>query len=287
MKRYFKGWYFKVEDGRRTAAFIPAIHADEAGTKTASIQIICENSTFCVPFSYDEFSSSQDFLRVRIGENVFSGKGMYLNMKAPGSTVCGSLRFGPLSPVCYDIMGPFRYVPLLECRHSIFSMTHTVNGTLTINNEKYTFDNGTGYIEGDRGRSFPSSYLWTQCNFEDAGPGSISLSVAEIPLGALHFTGIIGVVLWHGREYRIATYLGASVTVLKDGAVTVRQGKYSFTAKLLKRQERLLYAPVQGNMRRRIRESASCTAAYRFEENGEPLIDFSTDRASFEYEYDR
>lgn len=31
--------------------------------------------------------------------------------------------------------------------------------------------------------------------------GSLMLSVADIPLAGLHFTGIIGIVLWKGREW--------------------------------------------------------------------------------------
>ena len=34
-----------------------------------------------------------------------------------------------------------------------------------------------------------------------------------------------------------------------------------------------------------IHESHSCRAAYRFEKNGQALLDFQTDSASFEFEY--
>ena len=79
---------------------------------------------------------------------------------------------------------------------------------MCINGQKYYFRNAWGYWEGDCGRSFPKEYVWTQCFFND---GALMLSVADIPMAGIRFTGIIGVVLWRGKEYRIATYLGAKV----------------------------------------------------------------------------
>lgn len=42
------------------------------------------------------------------------------------------------------------------------------------------------------------------------------LSVADIPMAGIHFTGIIGAILWMGKEYRIATYLGARVVKIQN-----------------------------------------------------------------------
>lgn len=46
-----------------------------------------------------------------------------------------------------------------------------------------------------------------------------------------------------------------------------------------------LKAPVAGNMERTIWEGAACRALYRFYKKGNPVFDFETDKASFEYEY--
>lgn len=73
------------------------------------------------------------------------------------------------------------------------------------------------------------------------------------PVGPLQFTGIIGVVFLRGREYRLATYLGARITRLGDGAVEVRQGKYTLTARLIEKTTHPLYAPSGGAMNRIIR----------------------------------
>lgn len=179
-------------------------------------------------------------------------------------------------------MGPFQFVPFMLCRHSVFSMGHRINGQLTINGKEMRFQDGIGYIEGDCGTSFPERYIWTQCSFPS---GSLMLSVADIPLYGLHFTGIIGVVMLNGKEYRIATYLGAKAQHIGRNTVTVRQGDYMLTAKLFAKNAHPLLAPDHGNMNRTIHESASCKACYRFSHKGQTLCEFTSDRASFEFEY--
>lgn len=111
------------------------------------------------------------------------------------------------------------------------------------------------------------------------------LSVADIPFLGFHFTGIIGVVLLNGKEYRIATYLGAKVKRIDKNTVTVKQGDFQLTAKLIQKNEHQLYAPDNGRMCRIIHESASCKAYYQFSHKDEILCEFISERASFEFEY--
>lgn len=284
--KYFKGWYFKARSETQAIALIPATHTNGNADTFASIQIISDSGSWCAWFPKEQFSCNGNKLQITIDGNRFASKGLELNIRTDAVTASGRLEFGPLLPIRYDIMGPFKYVPFMECRHSVFSLTHTVNGILSINGEAYRFDDGTGYIEGDRGRSFPKSYAWTQCNFFDRSPGCIMLSVAEIPFLAMRFTGIIGVILWRGREYRIATYLGAKAVHIGDGELLISQGRFSITAKLIQKQGRPLFAPVGGGMERFIRESLSCTVYYSFKESGNLLFEFQTEIASFEYEYE-
>jgi hypothetical protein len=287
MKQYFKGWYFKVQSDKQAVAIIPAMHIDKSRKKSASIQIITESAAWALWFPYDQFICKGNQLQIKIGDNEFTQQGLKLHIETDTVSAYGDLQFGPLTPLAYDIMGPFCYVPFMECRHSVFSMTHQVKGTLHINQKEYRFDESVGYIEGDRGRSFPSVYLWTQCNFFDETPNSIMLSVAKIPLGFLDFTGIIGVIFWHGKEYRIATYLGAKVVKIGKGEIVIKQGGLKLTAVLIEKQGSLLYAPVSGNMERLIHESLFCTAYYMLEEDDRKIFEFRSDRASFEYEYDQ
>ena len=63
-----------------------------------------------------------------------------------------------------NIMGPFSYIPFMECNHAILSMENTVEGVININNDKINFHNNIGYIEKDWGYSFPKNYIWCQGN---------------------------------------------------------------------------------------------------------------------------
>lgn len=278
---YFKGWYFKCCGNNKTIAFIPAYHRGN-GRETALLQIITDETVFNIPFGSLKYSEKP--LCVKIGECELSESGIKIDIKNDEITITGELQFFCISPIKYDIMGPFCIIPFMQCRHSVYSMKHLVNGQITINGQRFDFENGQGYIEGDSGSSFPDRYIWTQCCF---GNGSLMLSVADIPLLGFHFTGIIGVVLLDRKEYRIATYLGAKVNRIGDNTVTVCQGGYELTAKLMKKNAQPLYAPVNGAMNRVIHESASCTAYYKFSRKGKTLCEFTSDIASFEFEYNK
>lgn len=276
---WFYGWYFKCQSDTQTLAVIPAVHRTQ-GKKTCSIQIITEECSWTVSLPAEAFR--QKGKMISIGRNRFGERGVRLEVCEPGLRVKGRLEFGPLFPLKYDIMGPFSLVPFLECRHSVWSMKHTVRGTVYINGAEYSFDGAEGYWEGDRGRSFPKEYIWTQCSFPE---GALMLSVADIPLAGFHFRGVIAIVLLNGREYRLATYLGAKTARIRNGLVRVVQGGLELEAKLLERTGKPLKAPAGGEMVRIIHESAACRARYRFRKKGRTLLAFGTDRASFEYEY--
>lgn len=308
----FYGWYLKCQSDTQTLSVIPAIHGT-GKKRTCSIQIITENGAWNVPYHGSAFhrigcgmlnAVSKDIM---IGKNRFGKNGISLSINVPGLEIKGKMDFGPLSPLKYDIMGPFSLIPFLECRHSVWSMLHPVSGTVYINEQKYTFWNDHGYWEGDRGRSFPKAYAWTQCFFHG---GSLMMSVAEIPIMGLRFNGIICIVLWHGKEYRLATYLGARVVRLQNGIIRIVQGDMVLEARLYKSEwlknarshvrghqadkrqseeqqssTHPLKAPIMGDMDRIIHESAECRASYRFRKGGQTLFAFKTGKASFEYEF--
>ena len=279
MQGYFYGWYLKCQSETYTLAVIPAVH--RTGRKcTCSVQIITEDGAWTADFPCEAFRRRRK--SVRIDKNLFCERGIRLSVHTPELTAEGKLIFGPLWPLKYDIMGPFSLVPFMECRHSVWSMCHSVNGKVCINGQNITFRNAVGYWEGDRGRSFPKEYVWTQCCFPG---GSLMLSVADIPIAGMHFTGIIGVVVWRGKEYRLVTYLGARADKVHDRKVRVVQGKLVLEAWLLEAAERPLKAPANGNMARTIQESAACRAFYSFRKGKQVLFSFETDKASFEYEY--
>lgn len=281
MREYFCGWYFKCQSSKQALAIIPAIHKSK-NNKLCSIQLITNEGVFNACFPYDEFYYQKKPFKVDIENNYFSIDGIKLCLNTPECSAVGFIQFGTLSPIKYDIMGPFRYVPFMECRHSIVSMMHTVTGKIEINGVTYHFDNDFGYIEGDRGYSFPKEYAWTHCFFEN---GSLMLSVANIPIGVFNFTGVIGIIKLGEEEYRLATYLGAKVKKIENGQIIIEQGDMILSVKLIKNNPLPLLAPVSGTMNRTIHESVSGSASYCFKKKGHTLLCFETKNASFEYEY--
>lgn len=279
MVTYFCGWYYRCQSDSQTLAIIPSIHkASDRGF--CNLQIITDGDAFQI--TLPDSKLKRNGLELSIDQNRFGSRGITLDIQAPALQVSGDLRFGPFSPIQYDIMGPFQYIPFLQCRHSILSMKHTVDGELNINGLCYRFVNSAGYLEGDRGSSFPREYAWTQCFFPG---GSLMLSVADVPVFGTHMTGIIGIVLLDGKEYRFATYLGAKAVRIKNGEVIVRQGNQTLTAKRLSAPGLPLQAPVCGSMNRTIYEHPSCNAYYRFEQNGHTILELNAKNAAFEYEY--
>lgn len=279
MREYFCGWYYRCQGDDGTLAVIPSFHKTKKGA-FCSIQLITDTHAFHARFPYDALRQEVD--HIAIGNNRFGADGLSLNLHTPQLSAVGELHLGPLSPIKYDIMGPFRYVPFMQCRHSVYSMRHSVDGALCVNGMPYRFCRGAGYLEGDRGHSFPKEYAWTQCNLPE---GAIMLSVADIPFGGLHFTGVIGVVLLHGKEYRLATYLGAKAVKIKDGEIIVRQGRLRLTVKQLGPMGHPLDAPVGGDMTRTIHEHPACKVYYRFSDGDTTLLNIEAPDAAFEYEY--
>ena len=279
MHKGFWGWYFKCQSGDKTFAVIPAIHKDKS-EKSCSIQLITESGSWnvCYPF----YVCSKSRSAVAIAGSQFGRHGIHLDIHTTELTAVGDVSFDGLTPINYDIMGPFCLVPFMECRHSVVSMKHRVTGEISINGISYVFNNGTGYWEGDRGRSFPKEYAWTQCVFQN---GSLMLSVADIPVGRRSFTGIIGVILIDGKEYRLATYLGAKAARIQGGEIIIKQGSMIFKAKQLENTAQNLRAPQAGSMARTIRENASCRAYYEFRSDEHTILALETPNASFEYEY--
>ena len=126
-------------------AVIPAV-PQIGKRRTCSIQIISDCDVWNVVFPSEMFRKERE--KIRIGENQFDGQGMRLKIRAQELTVDGKVSFGSLSPLRYGIMGPFTMVPFLECRHSVWSMRHLVNGTIHVNDQGFCFENARGYWEG-------------------------------------------------------------------------------------------------------------------------------------------
>ena len=143
-RSYFEGWYFKQQANGRTLAVIPGISMAADGSKTAFIQVITESASHFVAYPFSAFEARRSPLGVRIGQSVFTAEGLFLDIREPDLTLRGKLHYGELTPLESDIMGPFRSMPLMECRHRVISMRHTVQGRLNYQGETLVFDGGVG-----------------------------------------------------------------------------------------------------------------------------------------------
>lgn len=278
-RSYFCGWYYRCQSDDQTLAIIPSVHKTK-DAKFCTIQLITDTQAFHAQFPYSDFQENDG--QIRIGNNRFGKSGISLDIHTPEFQVAGSVRFGTFTPIKYDIMGPFQFVPFMQCRHSVYSMRHRVDGEIRVNGVPFMFRNAVGYLEGDRGHSFPKEYAWTQYSFPD---GALMLSVAGIPLGRFHFTGVIGVVLMHRKEYRLATYLGAKAVKIGNGEIVIRQGRFCLRVKQLGLPGHPLLAPIGGAMTRTIHEHPSCKVYYHFTDGAVTLLELEAPNAAFEYEY--
>ena len=136
MGDYFCGWYFKCQSAQQTLALIPAEHSHR-GQRSYSLQLIAPSGSWNVPLDCERAEVRRDRPHAVLGESVFSPQGVRLAVRTPQLQAEGALRFGPLSAIRYDIMGPFRYVPFLECRHCVASLRHRVTGELRVNGRLY------------------------------------------------------------------------------------------------------------------------------------------------------
>lgn len=283
---YFEGWYLKHQSRcGQSLALIPALHVDPAGRRSASLQVITNDGSWWLEYPATQLQADPNRFQIRLGQSCFSRQGCALNVAQNGILLQGTLNYGPFTAIRRDIMGPFAFFPGMQCSHGIISMGHSLEGTLDLNGTVLDFSGGTGYIETDRGRSFPDSYLWTQCLWNRPEHGSLMLAIASIPLPVGGFTGCICAIMHRGREYRLATYQGAKIVSWSSDGAIIRQGKYRLAVDRLQEQRQPLRAPVEGSMKRTIHESLCAAVRYRFWIGNELLFQHIDRYASFEKLY--
>lgn len=276
-RRYFEGWYYKCisADRKHAIALIPGMAAAPDGSKHAFIQAInaVNGKTWYFEFPYDEFSSSLNHLEINIGRNHFddtslkvdTGDGM-LN----GELTFTKIKAYPVSNFKPGIMGPFAFIPFMECYHAIVHLSHVLHGSITLDDEIMDFEGGAGYIEKDYGRSFPSNYLWLQASHFDGVDASFVFSRARIPFLGSEFPGYFAYFTdFKNITVRFATYNRSKLDKWEvdlenrkcHGELVNRSYRLVFTAEMSGGGR--LRAPVEGLMDREIIESITAIVNIR------------------------
>lgn len=268
-RNYFEGWYYKLIDSRmeNVLALIPGISMDKAGSDPhAFLQVLDVSRSGVCYLRYDltAFRFNPDRFEIEIGDNYFSEREICLDIRSDGLAVKGSLTFENIIPYPKTlfrpgIMGPYSFIPFMECYHGIVNIHHEISGQLVISGEEADFSKGYGYIEKDWGCSFPEAWIWLQSNHFNAGDVSLMFSVAKIPWMAKYFIGFISFIRIRDRMFHFATYTRAEIVSLsyKDNILTAvladRHMKMEITAR--HSTGGILKAPKNGLMSREILES--------------------------------
>ncbi len=258
----FNGYYYKHQKDGKTVSVITG----SAGRENF-VQVVTNEATYS--YNFDDSDANGV---------VFSGN--CLSLALPG--IQGDISYGEFLPPSRDVMGPFRHLPM-QCKHEVVSMRHELSGRLNFHDGCIDFDGGVGYIEGDRGRSFPACYTWVHCN-DFSNKGSVMMAIADIPITFFKFLGCIALLMVEDKEYRFGTYLGAKVVTAKSDVLCIKQGKYVLEALIEGDVSHELASPLKGKMTGRIRESNSCKGVFRLYENSRKLYEMTSENVSYENE---
>ncbi|GAB5490097.1 MAG: tocopherol cyclase family protein [Phototrophicaceae bacterium] len=286
---FFEGWYFKcvTADERQKWAFIPGIFKNKEANKShAFVQVLDGNngSAYYHRYSVDDFQAKDMAFDVQLGKNRFQIDHIQFDIDDDLGKITGDLRFIKQNPweislFAPGVMGPFGWLPFLECYHGICSLDHSIEGSLNIYGNEIDFSGGRGYIEKDWGQSFPTGYIWQQSNhFESVGT-SLTASFATVPNVGRTFAGFI-VGLWHGGQlYPFTTYNGTKIEYVRVTDEQVRWAlqnrQYRLEVEATRAEGGLLLGPEREDMHKRVDETLKSTIQAR-------LIERSNKRVIFE-----
>ncbi len=304
---FFEGWYFKFVDAseQHIAAIIPGVFlGKDRSTSHAFVQVLdgLSGSSTYHRYSLAQFAASDREFDVRVGPNHFRSDCLWLDLRQspsfggmrqspsfggvtePDQSLHGELKFDGLVPwpvtlTSPGIMGPYAFVPFMECYHGVLSLDHAVRGSLVMDGEIVNFDGGRGYIEKDWGQAFPQAWIWGQSNHFEKSGTSITISVATIPWLGNSFRGFI-IGLWHNRQlYRFTKYNGSKLTGLHltDAQVILRamNKTHRLEIEAARSEGGLLHAPYRIDMLQRVTESLTATIAVK-------LIEVQSEHVIFE-----
>lgn len=255
-KPWFEGWYVRVYTKEISFAIIFGLQTSKK-KKSAFIQFLDTHTgkSRYVEYPWRDVHIHQHPFQLRIRDNRLSMTSLSLRLPQLQADLFHSA-LTPLKSSAYapTIMGPFSYVPM-ECVHSIISLHHRVSGTLKLSDAVFHV-HGTGYMEKDRGTSFPSAYAWFQSNISEADQSCFFFSLAHIPFLKGSFQGCICVLMIRQHQLRFATYLGCrAIEDKQNHQIILKQYPLELQIRFSGDKGTTLASPKQGDMQGRIQET--------------------------------
>ncbi len=280
-RNYFEGWYFKMTDREMndTIAVIPGIAYGTAPEESHSfVQVLVAGKckTYYVKYDISDFKYKGDRFEVTIGDNYFSHSEIRLDISNDQLVMKGRLAFRnvvpfPKSILKPGIMGPFSYVPFMECHHGIVNIHHEISGQLSMMGSIIDFSGGCGYIEKDWGSSFPEAWIWLQSNHFGSDDVTLMFSVAKIPWLGRFFMGLISFIRIKQEIIFFATYNSTKITSLKyqdDRLSILLQGRnHKMCINARHSGKGVLKAPKKGAMQGEVSESISAEVFVTLSDN--------------------
>ena len=284
---YFEGWYVKLVDARQEArwALIPGVFRGRDGadvTDEAFVQVLdgATGRSWYHRYDASEFDARADCFDVTVGPNRFTAEGISINLPGLSGRVNFTTEFDPWPNTWRrpGIMGPYSWVPLMECYHGIVSFGHSLSGVIDVEGNKTDFVGGRGYVEKDWGRAFPAGYVWMHSNhIEQDSSASLIASVAMIPWMRTAFRGFIVGLKHGGNLYQWATYNKSRETNLRidDSRVSWQLSGPDGVLTLEAERVRggLLHAPLRTAMHQRVEETLDAVVHIQHVRDGQVLLD--------------
>lgn len=249
--------------------------------------------SYFVNYNIKDFKFNHKPFCIQIGGNTFSKEGIHINIQDESQNlkIYGNIKYSnskniQTNIVVPNIMGPFSYIPFMECNHAIINMKNTINGCININDKMIYFNNSKGYIEKDWGCSFPNSYIWCQGNNFQKTDASFIFSVADIPFKLFTFRGFICVLLINNEEFKFTTYNNAKLVEcdIKEDSfnITFKRNLYILNIKSNYSKGLKLAAPVKGKMTKDIFESISSLVTITLKKEKEIIFCGTSSRCGLE-----
>lgn len=276
---FFEGWYFKLVDASATAryAVIPGIFlSDDPAQHHAFVQVLDGTSGQASYHRYpaEDFQAATDRFELHLGPNRFSLSALHLDIDDEQRRVTADVRLGtltpwPVRPWSPGVMGPYAFIPRMECNHGVLSFDHRLDGHLTIDDAAIDLGGGRGYLEKDWGAAFPAGYVWMQSNHFATVGTSLVASIAIVPWRRSAFPGFLVGLRHDGTLHRFATYTGARTESLRlaDDRIdwTIADRHRRLTIRAHRAAAGLLLGPTRERMESRVGETMLAEIEVRLE----------------------